>query len=134
MLSTPTRSIPTNGSSAPNCGETDSAETAVAKLLALPEPPTAIFASNQRAGSAWLRRSTTPAAPTSLWSLRRLLPGRLSDPGVTVIDQDPVPVAPAAADRMLARLDGRSPVPAEIVLPLTLIARGSGEVPPCSRS
>ena len=33
-----------------DCGETDSAETAVAKLLALPEPPTAIFASNQRAG------------------------------------------------------------------------------------
>ena len=55
-------------------------------------------------------------------------------PGVTVIDQDPTPIATAAADRLLARIQGQTPLAAEIVLPLTLIPRGSGEVGPCSRS
>ena len=44
------------------------------------------------------------------------------------------PIATAAADRLLARIQGQTPLAAEIVLPLTLIPRGSGEVGPCSQS
>ena len=119
----------------PNCGETDTAAAAVAALLALPEPPTAIFASNQRAGMGAVRAlHNAGRTDVALVTFGDFALADCLTPAITVIDQDPVPVAAAAADRILARIDGKTPVPAEIVLPLTLIARGSGEVPPCFRS
>jgi LacI family transcriptional regulator len=107
----------------------------VADLLAEPDPPTAIFASNPRAGlgvARGLHRSgRTDVALVSFGDFP------LADsliPGVTVVDQDPIQIATAAADRLLTRIQGENPAPAEIVLPLTLIPRGSGEVRPCSPS
>jgi LacI family transcriptional regulator len=104
-------------------------------LLGQPEPPSAIFASNPRAGlgvaRALHRSGRTDVALVSFGDFP--LADSLT-PAVTVIDQDPTLIATAAADRLLARIQGQTPLAAEIVLPLTLIPRGSGEVGPCSRS
>jgi LacI family transcriptional regulator len=54
-------------------------------------------------------------------------------PGVTVVDHDPARIAAAAVDRLLARIRGDPLVPAEILLPTSLVKRGSGELP-CDRS
>ncbi len=113
------------------CGETDTAAAAVADLLTLAEPPTAIFSSNPRA-SLGVVRALHRLGRTDI-ALVGFGDFALADsltPAVTVIDQDPTPIATAAADRLLARIDGQNPVAAEIVLPVSLIVRGSGEVRP----
>ncbi|TXS08203.1 LacI family transcriptional regulator, partial [Streptomyces sp. ms191] len=50
--------------------------------------------------------------------------------GITVIAQDAAALGRTAAERLFRRLDGVEEAPAQVVLRTTLIARGSGEVPP----
>ena len=52
------------------------------------------------------------------------------DPGLTVIAQDAKGVGRAAAEVLFARLDGDRGPTRTVVLPTTLIARGSGEIAP----
>jgi LacI family transcriptional regulator len=50
------------------------------------------------------------------------------EPGVTVIAQDPVGLGRAAAELLFSRLDGFTGPGRRVVLPTTLIERGSGEL------
>lgn len=52
----------------------------------------------------------------------------LVDPGISVIAQDPVEVGRRAAEKLLEQLGGAETTRAEIRVPTTLIARGSGEI------
>ena len=58
----------------------------------------------------------------------------LLDPGLTVIAQSPVEIGRRAAELLFARLDGDRGPSRRIVVPTTLIERGSGELPPKERS
>jgi LacI family transcriptional regulator len=107
----------------------DPGGVAVADLLALPDPPTALFSSNARttlgAVRALHRAGRTDIALISFGDFA------LADtlmPGVTVVDHDPAQIAAAAVDRLLTRIRGHTPVPAEIFLPTALVQRGSGEL------
>ncbi|HEV2635109.1 MAG TPA: LacI family DNA-binding transcriptional regulator [Actinocrinis sp.] len=51
-------------------------------------------------------------------------------PGVTVVAQDPAGLGRMAAELLFDRLAGLSDPPRRLILPTTLIARGSGEVAP----
>ena len=51
-------------------------------------------------------------------------------PGLTVVAQDPGALGRAAAERLFARLDGDTSPAREVVLPVSLIERGSGEIAP----
>lgn len=113
------------------CGDVTSAEVATRELLELPDPPTAIFSSNPRASLgvvAAIHKSSKPGL--GLVGFGDFPLADVLAPGVTVIDQDPVPLANAAADRLLARIHGADLTPETIVIPLSLITRGSGEVRP----
>jgi LacI family transcriptional regulator, galactose operon repressor len=105
---------------------------ATRELLSGPERPTALFSS---------QNLITIGAVRALVELG--LHGRiaivgfddvpLSDavrPGLTVVAQDPAALGRAAAERLFARLDGDSSPAREVVLPVSLIERGSGELPP----
>jgi LacI family transcriptional regulator len=47
-----------------------------------------------------------------------------------VMAQDPVQIGTLAAEQLFARLDGDEGPAQPIVVPATLIIRGSGEIPP----
>jgi LacI family transcriptional regulator len=55
------------------------------------------------------------------------------EPAVTIVNQDPTPIAEAAVDLLLARMRGEQHEPTTIVLPVDVVPRGSGELAPCSR-
>jgi LacI family transcriptional regulator len=51
-------------------------------------------------------------------------------PAITSIDHDPAMLASAAMDRLAARLAGNPDDGSDTLIPLRLIARGSGEMAP----
>lgn len=109
-------------------------ETAIAvtdRMLALKNPPTAIFAASPLPGEGVIKalqragRSDVALVIFGDFPLADLLV-----PAITVIDQDPTGLAHAAMDRLEARIGGDDRERTDIVLPTRLVVRGSGEVPP----
>lgn len=58
----------------------------------------------------------------------------LIEPGLTVVTQQPRDIGRRAAQALFARLDGNDGPPSSQILPVPLIARGSGELPPSEPS
>jgi LacI family transcriptional regulator len=107
------------------------AEKVTLELLAVPEPPTAIFASQNLIAVGAIRalRSLGLQHTTALVGFDDLILGDLLDPGMTAIAQDPTALGRAAAELLFARLDS-GPGPARHqVVPVRLLPRGSGEIP-----
>ena len=115
-----------------NLSTTEQAEEQTRAILDQPEPPTALFTSQNLVTIGALR------------ALRRAgLRGRIAhvgfddvvladvlEPGVTIVAQDPSEIGHLAATMLFARIDGdRSPA-RTVVVPTRLIPRGSGELPP----
>jgi LacI family transcriptional regulator len=107
------------------------AAAAVAEMMRLPDPPTALFTSNDL---------TTMGAIDSGHSASFALVGfddfALADkltPPVSVVTQDPAAMGAAAAELLFARIGGDSSPPRELILSTRMVARGSGELPAPSR-
>jgi len=101
-----------------------SARSGVSDLLALPEPPTALFASNNRVTTGTLSALRGLAVPPALvgfddFDLADVL-------GVTVVAHDTVEMGRQAARLALAAGEP----PRCVVVPTRLVPRGSGEVAP----
>jgi LacI family transcriptional regulator, galactose operon repressor len=105
-------------------------ETTVAELLALPEPPTAIFSSNARTSLGVVRAlHRAGRADVALISFGDFDLSDTLRPGVTVVNHDPARIAAAAVDRLLQRIRGDPEKEvADILLPTELVQRGSGEL------
>ncbi|WP_239123043.1 LacI family DNA-binding transcriptional regulator [Sphaerisporangium siamense] len=108
----------------------------LARLLALPDPPTAVFTGNGRVTVTALRALESlgprPSATGGLaivgfddFELADLL-----TPAVTVVAQDPAGLGRTAADLLFRRLAGDAAPPERLRLPTRLIPRGSGELRP----
>ncbi|MTD14914.1 LacI family DNA-binding transcriptional regulator [Nakamurella sp. YIM 132087] len=114
-----------------DCDEAPDARIAVPQLLALPDPPTAIFSSNQHASTGAVsvlhRTGRTDVALVSFGDFD--LAATIS-PAVSVIHQNPRALAETAVDRLLQRISGAGGPAERIVLPVPLIERGSGELRP----
>jgi LacI family transcriptional regulator len=54
----------------------------------------------------------------------------IAKPGITVVMQDPVAMGTIAAQLLLLRIGDPGRAPQTIEIPVNLIARGSGELPP----
>ena len=102
------------------------AEAAVAAVLAAPEPPTAVLASNGIVGLG--TRAALPAH-VALVSFDDFLLAPQLHPAVTVIAQDPVAMGTTAAHLLFSRIHGDESPPRTVILPTQLIPRGSGEIP-----
>lgn len=108
--------------------DSDAAQAAVRDLLALPEPPTALFTTNNRITVGALRALVGVADPPALvgfddFELADLL-------GVTVVAHRPEEMGRLGAEVLLARLAGAENPAATTRLPVELVRRGSGERPP----
>jgi LacI family transcriptional regulator len=107
------------------------ARAATAELLALEEPPTAIFAARNVIceGALMALQQQHLTSQVALIGFDEVSVAEMVDPAISVIRQDTYEIGTRAIDLLLARLDGdRSPVRVEVV-PSTLVARGSGEIP-----
>lgn len=103
----------------------------VQALLALPEPPTAIFSANTRCS---LRVLTTlhriGRTDVAFVSFGDFAMAEALTPPVTVIDHSPESIGRLAADRLLRRMAGAEMPTQTITTPLHLVPRGSGELAP----
>ncbi|MCU1676832.1 MAG: LacI family transcriptional regulator [Frankiales bacterium] len=118
----------------PDSHDETSAQANTLALLDLPTPPTALFTTNNRITTGALRalRNVADRQPD------RVLPALvgfddldLGDVlGVTVMSHDPEEMGRLAAEAALERIDGAVHAPRTTVIPVTLVARGSGERAP----
>jgi LacI family transcriptional regulator, galactose operon repressor len=106
------------------------AEKAVYELLALPEPPTAVFAGNNRITVGVLRVLGRSGFRLALVGFDDLELGEMLAVPVTVVAYDAADLGRRAAELLAQRLAGDDGPPQRIVLPTALIVRGSGEVKP----
>jgi LacI family transcriptional regulator len=106
------------------------AEAATRELLDLPDPPTAIFAGNNRNTIGALRAIRAASSRTALVGFDDFeLADMLATP-VSVVTHSPVEMGRQAFDLLHRRLAGDKAPPRRVRLPVELVPRGSGEVPP----
>ena len=108
------------------------AREATHELLDSENPPTAVFAAQNliTIGAVEALRARGRQHSVALVGFDDIPLADAVDPGLTVVAQDPWAIGRAAAELLFARLDGDDGPSRRIVLPTTLIARGSGELPP----
>jgi LacI family transcriptional regulator len=104
------------------------AEKAVYELLALPEPPTALFAGNNRITVGVLRVLGRDVPRFALVGFDDLELAEMLAVPVTVVAYDAADLGRRAAELLAQRVAGDESPPQRIVLPTALIVRGSGEV------
>lgn len=103
------------------------AEAAVRNLLALAEPPTAVFTANNRVTIGAIAAFRDVAHPPALVGFDHF---ELADAlGITTVGADTAALGREAVAALLRRGDGQH-APTTRALPTTLVARGSGERPP----
>jgi LacI family transcriptional regulator len=109
-----------------------SAQRAVRELLTSSPAPTAMFTAQ------YLLTVGTRTALASLgreWDVAHvgfddISFGSVVKPGITVVTQDPVAMGTIAAQLLLNRIRDPAGIPQTVKVPVNLIARGSGELPP----
>ncbi|MDO9397157.1 MAG: substrate-binding domain-containing protein, partial [Herbiconiux sp.] len=108
------------------------AAEAVRSLLALDEPPTAIFGAQNliTIGAITALRAAGLSSRVALVGFDDVPMGALLEPAVTVIAQDPAAIGSIAARRIFERLDGLEEPARDFIVPTRLIERGSGELRP----
>lgn len=110
----------------------ESARIVTQQLLALDVPPTAIFADNNRAAiGVVMALAAVPDSPVAFVGFDDFeLAASL---GITVVKHDARELGRIAVERLFARLNGSKESVENLVLPTTIIARGSGERAPQTR-
>ena len=110
------------------CHDTAEAAAAVRDLLDSPNPPTAIFATNNRMSVGSVDVLADRDQPVALVGFDDFeLAAALRLP-VTVVSYDTAELGRRAAEMLFARLDGDDGPPSRITMPTHLIERGSGEL------
>lgn len=103
------------------------AAAALAELRALPDPPTALFTTNDLITIGVMDGLGRPD-PVALVGFDDFpLADRLSPP-LSVVSQDPVALGATAANLLFSRIDGDRSAPRSVVLLTRLIVRGSGSI------
>jgi len=106
------------------------AEAAMSAMLDLPDPPTAVFAAQNLVAVGVLAalRHRGAAHRVAVIGFDDLELAELLDPPLTVVAQDPEAIGRISAEGVFAGLAG-SPMTKDVVLPVRLVIRGSGEIP-----
>jgi len=112
------------------------AARAVEELLALTDPPTALFTAQNLLTIGGIRalRAVGCERRIALIGFDDVALADVVDPAISVVAQDPQAIGRAAAELLFRRLGGDTSPPSHHILPVRLIARGSGELPPSARA
>ncbi|WP_035840201.1 LacI family DNA-binding transcriptional regulator [Kitasatospora azatica] len=108
----------------------EAAEEAVEQLLALPDPPTALFTSQNLVTIATCRalRRLRQHRAVAMVGFDDFPLADMLEPGVSVIAQDADALGRLAAKTLFRRLDGDTSQTETLIVPTQLIQRGSGEL------
>jgi LacI family transcriptional regulator len=115
--------------------DSEAAASAVDELLALPDPPTALFTSQNLltiGGVRSLRRAGLERR-VALLGFDDIALADIVEPAISVVAQDPQAIGRAAAELLFRRMDGDASPSVHHVVSVSLIARGSGEIGPVER-
>jgi LacI family transcriptional regulator len=112
------------------CHSTEDAARAVRELLDLADPPTAVFATNNRMAIGAVDVLADMTQPLALVGFDDFELARTLRVPVTVVSYDKEELGRRAARLLFDRLDGDRREPQSVTLPTRLIERGSGELPP----
>ena len=107
---------------------TELAEVAARQLLGGDDPPTAIFAENNRSCIGVIRALRSIDRPIGLVGFDDFELADLLATPLTVVGYDPGELGRAGAELLFARMGGDVRPPQRIVIPTRLIVRGSGEL------
>jgi LacI family transcriptional regulator len=110
----------------------DESAAALVKRLEAPNAPTAVFSSNVLCTMALvLALQRAGRADIAVVGFGDIPMAAALSPAVTVVDQDPAGLGRIAVERLLQHIeDPGAPLRRRTVLPVHLIPRGSGELPP----
>lgn len=97
----------------------------LARMLALPEPPTAILSGNNRWSIALLRALREIETIIAFVGFDDFELADVLNPGITVIAQNPTTMGRLAAEMLFRRIDGDQGPPQTVQLGVTLVRRGS---------
>jgi LacI family transcriptional regulator len=108
----------------------DAAEAAVIRVLSEPEPPSALFSSQNliTMGTVRALRACGAQHHIALVGFDDLPLADLLDPPVTVVAQDVLAIGTLAARILFSRIDGDTSEVRAHIVPTRLIERGSGEI------
>jgi LacI family transcriptional regulator len=103
---------------------------AARELLEGPDPPTALFSSQNLITIGVVRALVELGlhGTTAFVGFDDVLLAEAVQPPLTVLAQDPVGLGRAGAEKLFARLDGDESEASQTMLPVRLIERGSGEI------
>jgi LacI family transcriptional regulator len=106
------------------------------ELMAAASPPTALFTSQNliTIGAVQALHDLGLQHTIALVGFDDVTFADVVSPGLSIVAQDPAAMGRAAAESLFARLDGERGPSRRVVLPTTLVVRGSGELPPRSLS
>jgi LacI family transcriptional regulator len=113
-----------------NCHDAGAAQAAVADLLDGPDPPTAIFATNNRMSVGALRALADVRPRVALVGFDDFELAELLTPPVTVVAYDLPEMGRRAAELLFDRMAGDARPPRRLIMPTWIVTRGSGEVRP----
>jgi LacI family transcriptional regulator, galactose operon repressor len=99
------------------------AERVVHELLGLADPPTAIFAGNNRIAAGAVRAVASAGSLTELVSFDDLELADVLSVAVSAVSYDPAELGRRAAELLCLRLDGHTGPPQRTVLPTQLVER-----------
>jgi LacI family transcriptional regulator len=113
----------------------DEAFEATRELVLGPAAPTALFTSQNLITIGAVRALHALEAQDSIAvvGFDDVALADVVSPALSVVAQDPAAVGRAAAELLFARLDGEGSPSRQVILPTTLVARGSGEIRPTGR-
>jgi LacI family transcriptional regulator len=115
-------------------GSVGEAADATRRLLELPDPPTAIFSTTNFLTEGVLRALGPRHSEIALVGFDDFHLAALLPTPVTVVATDTEELGRTSAELLLRRIAGSEAPRRRLVLPVTLVARGSGELPPRSAS
>jgi LacI family transcriptional regulator len=109
----------------------DDSYDAVIRMMSAEGPPTALFTAQNMITIGAIRalRDLGLHRTVALVCFDDMMLFDLLEPAITVLAQDPWAIGTLAAATLFDRLDGSNAPPATHVIPVTLIERGSGELP-----
>jgi LacI family transcriptional regulator len=112
--------------------DSGAASEATAELLGLDDPPTALFTAQNliTIGAVARLRALGRHRDVALVGFDDLTLADAVEPGLTVVAQDADQLGRLTAELLFARLDGEGGPTRRVVVPTTLIKRGSGELTP----
>jgi LacI family transcriptional regulator len=110
--------------------DSEAAARVVMEMLALAEPPTAFFTGQNllTIGGIHALRESGLEREVALIGFDDVSLADMLDPAISVVAQDPQALGRAAANQLFRRRDGDAGPAVHQVVPVTLVARGSGEI------